>query len=75
MIQNMIETTEVTTAAETVGTAEAAEYRVGGMFSSELRPSEKEAPVTDRKQALGGAFYIRRLHDRPGNLFNWELSP
>lgn len=28
------------------------EYRVGGMFSSELRSSEKEARVTDRKQAL-----------------------
>ena len=51
------------------------EYRVGGMFSHELRSSENEARITDRKQALGGAFYIRRLHDRPGNLFNWELSP
>lgn len=29
------------------------EYRVGGMFSSELRATEKEARVTDRKQALG----------------------
>ena len=28
------------------------EYRVGGMFSSELRPSEKETRITDRKQAL-----------------------
>lgn len=29
------------------------EYRVGGMFSSELRAGKKEARVTDRKQALG----------------------
>ena len=29
------------------------EYRVGGMFSSELRTTEKEAHITGRKQALG----------------------
>lgn len=29
------------------------EYRVGGMFSSELRTTKKEARITDRKQALG----------------------
>ena len=29
------------------------EYRVGGMFSSELRTTEKEAHIAGRKQALG----------------------
>ena len=28
------------------------EYRVGGMFSSELKTAEKEAHITGRKQAL-----------------------
>lgn len=43
------------------------EWRVGGMFSSELRASEKEARITDRKQALGelkqwmDAYQIQKL--------------
>lgn len=43
------------------------EYRVGGMFSHELRSSENEARITDRKQALGelkqwmGSYQVRKL--------------
>ena len=43
------------------------EYRVGGMFSSELRLTEKGAHVTDRKQALKeisqwlASYQVRKL--------------
>ena len=43
------------------------EYRVGGMFSHELRSSENEARITDRKQALGelkqwmDSYQVRKL--------------
>ncbi|MDE6601192.1 MAG: hypothetical protein K2K90_03325 [Lachnospiraceae bacterium] len=43
------------------------EYRVGGMYSSELRTDGKEADITDRKQALQeigewlDSYHVRKL--------------
>ena len=49
------------------------EYRVGGMFSSELRTTEKEAHITGRKQALGE---LKRWMDsyRVQKLFAYNAS-
>lgn len=49
------------------------EYRVGGMFSGELGTAEKEAHVTDRRQALGE---LKRWMDsyRVQKLFAYNAS-
>lgn len=49
------------------------EYRVGGMYSHELRPDDKDVRVTGRKQALAGIREWLHTH-QVGKLFAYNAS-
>ena len=49
------------------------EYRIGGMYSHELRPDDKDVRVTDRKQALAEIREWLQTH-QVGKLFAYNAS-